>query len=832
VGNETGLREYLEWNPIVPPVPLVRSLILRLLAALACLSALPAAAQESTGATASSVSQSQPAPQQPAPLTFNITVVGTTPLPGSDLPIDRIPAPVQTATNRDVDRSGAAGVSDFLNRRLNAVHVNEMQGNPFQPDVNYRGYTASPLLGTPQGLSVYLDGVRLNQPFGDIVSWDLIPRLAISSIVLMPGSNPLFGLNTLGGALALDTKDGARDPGTSFQAIYGSHTRRAVEFEHGGSRAMGRLHWYVTGNLFDEDGWREDSPSRVGQLFGKLGWRRARTDASVAVAFADNSLNGNGLQESEFLDRDYASVYTKPDTTDNRSVFVNATGRHSPRDGLTVSGSVYFRGIGTDTLNGDLNEESLDQAVYQPGESAQNTLFPFRRCLNDVLRRDEPEETCNGLINRTRTRQHNGGASGQIAWLRGTDGREHRVTAGAAYDRSAAHFVQSSELAYLEPDRGVTGTGAFADADVDLDGHTGTMSLYATDTLRLREGWHLTLSGRFNRTAIANSDTITPGGGPGSLDGTHVFSRFNPAAGVTVDLPRRINVYAGYSEGSRAATSIELGCADPESPCKLPNAMAGDPPLDQVVTRTIEAGLRAAQRVRWNAGYFRAGNRDDILFVRSEQSGFGYFRNFGRTRRQGLELGADSQFGPITLGAGYTLLDATFQSVETLNGESNSSNDAGSGLEGSIVIEPGARMPLIPRHTFKVFGEIRIGANLSLDLGLVSASGSYARGNENNAHEPDGIYYTGPGTAPGYAVVNLGARYQATRHVGLLLQVNNLFDRRYSTAAQLGVNGFTDSATFIARPFPAIGGAFPLRHGTFVAPGAPIAFWLGTRVTL
>ena len=87
-----------------------------------------------------------------------------------------MPAPVQTATDRDIEHSGALDLSDFLNRRLNGVHVNEMQGNPFQPDVNYRGYTASPLLGTPQGLSVYMDGVRLNQPFGDVVSWDLIPR--------------------------------------------------------------------------------------------------------------------------------------------------------------------------------------------------------------------------------------------------------------------------------------------------------------------------------------------------------------------------------------------------------------------------------------------------------------------------------------------------------------------------------------------------------------------------------------------------------------------------------------------------------------------------------
>jgi outer membrane receptor protein involved in Fe transport len=271
--------------------------------------------------------------------------------------------------------------------------------------------------------------------------------------------------------------------------------------------------------------------------------------------------------------------------------------------------------------------------------------------------------------------------------------------------------------------------------------------------------------------------------------------------------------------------------------------MAGDPPLDQVTTRTIEAGLRAAAlplgpiladrlRVRWHAGYFRADNRNDILFVMSEQSGFGYFRNFGGTRRQGVEAGAETQLGRVTVGAGYTFLDATFRSPETLNGGSNSSNDAGPGLEGAIEIEPGARMPLIPRHVFKAFGEVTIRSNVFADLGVVSTSSSYARGNENNAHRPDGTYYLGDGATSGYAVVNLGARYQLRPRIGILLQVNNLFDREYATASQLGVNGFTNANTFIARPFPSSGGEFPLRHGTFAAPGAPTTLWVGARLTL
>jgi outer membrane cobalamin receptor len=160
----------------------------------------------------------------------NVTVVGVSPVPGIELPPIQIPAPVQSFDAAQIKSTGALDLSDFLNRRLTSVHVNDVQGNPFQPDVNYRGYTASPLLGTPQGLSVYLDGVRMNQPFGQVVSWDLIPQTAIESLTLMPGSNPMFGLNTLGGALSLSTKTGLSTRATNVQAIYGSHARWNVEW--------------------------------------------------------------------------------------------------------------------------------------------------------------------------------------------------------------------------------------------------------------------------------------------------------------------------------------------------------------------------------------------------------------------------------------------------------------------------------------------------------------------------------------------------------------------------------------------------------------------------
>lgn len=788
----------------------------------------------------------------------SVEVVGTTPLPGGSLPKEQIAANVQSLGREAIEDPSSANLPDLINRRLGSVIVNEIQGNPFQPDVSYRGFTASPLLGTPQGLSVYMDGVRLNQPFGDVVSWDLIPRSAIASLNLMPGSNPLFGLNTLGGALSIQTKDGFNNPGSAVQALYGSNNRQALEFEHGGHNDQG-LHWFVTGNGFKEDGWREDSPSRVGQLFGKFGWMDAKTDISLTAAVANTKLTGNGLQEQRLMAQDYNSVYTKPDETGNRSLFLNLSGKHNLNDDLIVSGNAYYRKIKTTTYNGDINEGSLDQSVYQPsageraalaaagysgfptsGANATNTPFPFWRCIGNVLLNDEPGEKCNGMINRTETSQENYGWTGQFTAFGKLDGHKNQFTGGAGFDASKMHFLQTSQLGYLNPDRSITGLNAYADGvtggnvdgapfdnRVDLNGKSRTWSLFATDTISIKDLVHITLSGRYNQTTVENRDNITPGGGSGSLDGDHRFSRFNPAIGVSVTPSDSLNFYAGYNEGSRTPTAIELGCADPANPCKLPNAMAGDPPLKQVVTKTFETGFRGAigTKTHWNVGIFRAENYDDILFVSSNASGFGYFKNFGQTRRQGIELGADTQVGDFSLSANYTYLDATFQSNETLLAEANSSADA----NGNIAIQPGNRMPLIPHHIIKAHADWRINSAWSVGMGMLASSSSLARGNENGQHQADGTYFVGSGKSAGYTVFDLSGKYRATQQLSFFAQVNNLFDRKYTTAAQLGATGFTASGNFIARPFSSIGDNTTLVGSTFYAPGAPRTIWAGVR---
>lgn len=802
------------------------------------------------------------APAQTLATLPKVEVISTSPLPGLGQPRNEIAAPVQSAKSADITASGALDLSDFMNRRLGSVHVNEMQGNPYQVDVNYRGYTASPLLGTPQGLSVYMDGVRMNQPFGDVVSWDLIPRGAISNLTLMPGSNPLFGLNTLGGALSVQTKNGRSDPGTLLTLTAGSHQRRAIEFEHGGANDKG-LDWYVNANLFGERGWRNDSPSEVRQIFGKLGWQNDATRLSLTLAHADNQLTGNGLQEQSMLARDLASVYTKPDETRNRSNLVNLTANHALSNRLQFSGNLYYRQINSATLNGDINEGALDQSVYQPsaddrdaltaagftgfpasGANANNTPFPFWRCIAQGLQNDEPAEKCNGLINRTDSAQTNYGFSGQFTGTGMLWGQRNQWMVGGAFDTSELDFSQSTQLGYLNADRSITGIAAYGDGvtggvvddapfdtRVNLTGRSQTWSVFGSNTLSLLDNkLHLTLSGRFNATRIENRDLIHADGDPASLSGDHRFERFNPALGITYSPTRAVNLYGGYSESSRAPTAIELGCANPEQPCKLPNALAGDPPLAQVVTRTVELGLRGTTlgNVRWNAGVFQAENQDDILFVADNQAGFGYFKNFGKTRRQGLELGLDAKLGAFNIGAQYTRLHATYQSAETVNGSSNSRNTSAAegmpGLDGTINIRPGDRIPLVPDHLLKVFADYSPVSNITLGASMVAVSGALARGNENAGHQPDGTFYQGAGESAGYAVFNLSGSYRVNQQWHWTVQVNNLFDTRYNTAAQLGANGFAANGNFQARPFGGSGQqGYPLQHSTFYAPGAPRA---------
>lgn len=771
----------------------------------------------------------------------------------------------QVADGKALDASQASSVAEQLARTAPGVSIADVQGNPLQPDINYRGFTASPLLGTPQGLSVYLDGVRVNQPFGDVVSWDLIPASAIASIDLISGAAPQFGRNSLGGALAVRTKDGNSDPGVGAEVSYSSFNRLVAKAQAGDHSDNG-LNWFVTADHFREDGWRNFSPSRATRAFAKLGWSDARNDIALSGLFANTDLNGNGLQEVRLLAADRASIYTAPDNTRNHAWLVNIKGHHDLADDVSFNGNLSWRHLRTVTYNGDVNDDSLGGDLFQPcgsevagltagansdcplsGESQADASFPQSLCLANVTLNAAPNETCDGLINRSVTRQDEWGGGAELVLSQPLAGIDQRLTLGFSYVNSRAHFTQSSQFGYLLPDRtvvAVDGPGAFADgtqdsedafdARVDLRSRTASLGLYALESVRLTPQLRLDLAGRYDRTAIHNRDHISPGGGTGSLDSDPVYAHFNPGATLAWMPASGVDLAFAWSQASRAPSAIELGCSDPASPCRLPNALAGDPPLHQVVARSIEAkaGLR---RSHWSlaASAFRTDASDDILFVTDDPSGAGYFRNFGKTRRQGIELSGRVSQGVWTLSASYTFLDATYRSPEVVGGSGNSSSDAvAPGFDGNITITPGNRIPLIPRHLFKAGLNWEAARWLSFNIDMVAVSGVFARGNENNQHLADGTYYLGPGKTDGYAMFNFGAEVRPVKTATVFIQIENLFDKHYATAAQLGATAFDATGSFVAQPFtgPVIDGARPLLSSTFFAPGAPRSVQAGLRV--
>jgi iron complex outermembrane receptor protein len=273
--------------------------------------------------------------------TGTVEVISTTPLPGIGTPINEVPANVQAVSAKSIAEQRNLDVSEYLDTNLGSVTTNNTVANPYQADVSYRGFTASPLLGTPQGISVFLDGVRINEPFGDVVNWDLIPANAIAGINLVPGSNPVFGLNTLGGALAVHTKSGAEFPGVSATAYGGSWGRRAFEMEAGGSQ--GPVDYFVAGNSFKEDGWRDHSRSEVQQLFSKLGFQDEKSDLDLSLMLADTDLEGTQALPLSMLRQNRKQAYSYPDSIGNNLAMLNLKGSHFINDNTLLGGNIYYR---------------------------------------------------------------------------------------------------------------------------------------------------------------------------------------------------------------------------------------------------------------------------------------------------------------------------------------------------------------------------------------------------------------------------------------------------------------------------------------------------------
>ncbi len=742
-----------------------------------------------------------------------IEVVSTTPLAGVGLPLEQIPSNVQVVKGEIMQEQGSLTIADFMNNNLTGVSINETQSNPYQPDILFRGFTASPLLGTPQGLSVFQDGVRINEPFGDAVNWDLIPMNAIAGMNLMPGSNPIFGLNTLGGALSITTKNGRTHQGGGIETSYGSWDRKTAAAEFGGVTKDGSVDYFIAGNYFDEDGWRDASPSKVKQIFSKLGWQNDTSRLEISYTGADNNMIGNGLVQEELIaDFGRDTINTSPDQTKNTLSFFNLNGSHFINDATQLSANAYYRKSKRSTLNGDINDDfagELDDVAQCVAGAADNDAQDF----------------CSGALNTSNTKQKGYGFNAQLAFNQSIMNKQNQFIVGGGYDESKVKFSQATEMGVVNAARSVDGIGVGNDeAEVDLHGKTMAYGLFVTDTLSLNDSVHLTVSGRYNHINVKNNDQIiTDSSDPESLNGDHSFKRFNPAVGLSFTPTKDLTVYGAYNEGMRAPTSMELGCANPDVPCKLPNAMAGDPPLEKVVAKTFEAGMRGnlTPDVKWSTAVYRTENHNDIQFIATNATnGMGYFDNVGKTRRQGIDTNLAGNTGNFSWNAGYSYLKATYQ-TDGIEFTSVGNSEA---VDDVITVNKGDRLANLPSHAFKLRMQYAMTPNWTIGANVNAFSDVYVRGNENNAHqanegEPDVTVQSG-GKVAGYTVVNLDTRYKlGNTGWQVFAKANNVFNKKYATGGMLGENWIGEDGLFS-------GGDEPSK---LLMLGAPRAAWAGVR---
>jgi len=729
-----------------------------------------------------------------------IEVVGVTPTRSGGLDADKIAANIQSVTSAALEEQHSLDITEFLSRNLGSVFVNQAQNNPLQPDVQFRGFVASPLLGLPQGIAVYQDGVRINEPFGDTVNWALLPVSAIASIDLIPGSNPLFGLNTLGGALSVQTKNGWSHPGSQAEFSAGSFQRVNASIQTGGD-IDGRLGYFATAAYFDEDGWRDFSPSAAGQFFGNLSLLSRASTLDLGLTLVQTDLIGNGPVPIDLMNMNRKAIFTRPDITENDLLLLNLQSSHRFGDRLSLDGNVYYRSSDVDAVNGD--ESDFDECEM-PGNAGYlcEEEGGEESVLEDGSGDPVPfdESLAGAALNRSTTEQDTLGGTLQLSFRSESEKFDNLLIVGGSFDSSKIRFANSTELGALDASRLAVPGGVFiGDGFTELDADVDHFGLYFTDTFSPYDAVAITLSARFNTSKVLLRDKLGT-----ALNGEHRFERLNPAAGVTYKLSQSLGVYLGYSESNRIPTPVELTCADPDDPCRLPNAFLADPPLNQVVGKTWELGVRDnSAGLDWHLGLFRTENEDDIIFISAGAiTNQGYFSNVGKTARQGVEVSLRGDASDrLEWFVNYTYLKATFEQNLTMPTANNPA-----AVNGEVNVQSGDRLPLVPDGMLKAGFSFAVTDKLTVGAGMQYSGKMYLRGDEGNDVEQ----------ISGYAVFDMRGEYRFNKHVSTFVTIDNLFDRHYETFGLFG------------NPQEVLGDAFD--DPRFLGPGTPRAAWIGVTL--
>jgi outer membrane receptor protein involved in Fe transport len=740
-----------------------------------------------------------------------ITIIGASPLLGSGVDRDTVPAENNVLNGNDLTRGGTTTADPVraLNEQVGGVNLDSASGNPYQPTMIYHGFEASPLQGTPQGLAVYVNGVRFNQAFGDTVNFDLLPNMAIDKMNL-EGSNPVFGLNALGGALNVQLKNGFSYQGGELDVHGGSFGTYGADFQYG--RQSGNTSVYVAASGVHQDGWRDTQSSDLENFYGDIGWRGNAGELHFNALMANSVLNGPGTSPVQLLAADPAALFTGPNEISNRFMQVSVSGTVAFSDTISVQAATYYNNFLQRVTNGNSANDTpcndgsgllcSDPGVYSTTRGG--ATIPAFLGANQLSYSELDEQTTNT----------NGyGASLQATDTQTVFGFGNHLVAGVSFDGAQTEFTGASYIGGITADSPqFVGPGVIIDEPgINQPVRVGIGDAYygafVADTFDLTDRLALTASGRFNDAQINLNDQ-----NGGDLTGNHAYQRFNPAAGVTYKVTPWLTAYAGYAEANRAPTPAELSCAGPSDSCSLANFFAGDPNMKQVIAHTVEAGLRGSvsvggnDRLTYNLGLYRSILDDDIVFIQSVTTGRAYFQNIGATQRQGVDFSLQYKAPRWSAYLAYTYTDATYRSGFVEGGGSNPAADA----NGNLTINPGDRMPGVPVHQGKLGLTYHLTDKWVVGAVAIAQSSQYLFGDEANLTPP----------LPGFVTLNLSTSYQLTPHIQLFASAENVTDAKYDT---FGTFSPTSSVYLSQAPNATNPRAY--------SPAAPIGAFGGVRVT-
>jgi len=751
-----------------------------------------------------------------APVTLpSVEVVAPSPLPGLGIDRDKVPSNAQSLPAPEITTQGPTSFTTQLNQRVGSVNIEENQGNPFQPDVLYRGFEGSPIAGTPIGIAVYQNGVRLNEPFGDNINWDLIPNFAIDNTSIIP-TNPIYGLNALGGAFVIGTKNGFNFHGFQGDFAGGSFGQNQATVQFG--QQSGNIGIYMGGNLYNSEGYRLLSPSHVRQLYGDIGAESEHGSLHLSFTGANNTLSGIGPTPIQLADIDHGAVFTSPQSFHNTLLMPVLNANYNVSDALSFQANFYYRGATRQVVNGNTTNAQLceDPTLLCFGDTTTPLIDTTGvQVPSSVLGGGIPGEVDRSSINS----QGLGGAV-QGTWTQPLFDRANHLVFGASLDHADVKFNSINELGIIDPTTlRVSGVGTIIDqpdgalTPVSIETTNNYYGFYASDTFNVTPEFAVTVGGRYNLALVTSVDKIGS-----ALNFSERFTRFNPSAGATYKITPNVTGYFNFAQANRAPTPGEIACSIPTRPCSLDFFLTPDPPgqpsLQQVVATTYETGLRGrfhmgssetAGVIDWNLGLFRIDTTGEIFAVPSTIISTGFFQNVSDTRRQGIEAGIGYRDDRWQAAVNYSLIQATFQSAFTLSSPNNPFADDA----GNIQVRPGDQPPGVPQNRLKVNADYKVTDKWQVGGNLIYTSSQFFFGDASNQNPK----------LPGYWFVDLHSSYQLTKNLELFAIIQNAFNNNYAT---FGIFGDVTKT-----PLPGV--AMP-SDPRFVTLAAPLAVFGGVRV--